>query len=167
MGLWLCASRLFGSMRKSVLFQSNSEDAHPMLVMQSKSLLMLCAFVLSYVSTFVAFLIAILQRYSTFSDSFCVSVHTANWNTVTAYIVWSPLLNMCVLGRSSSLLTVSWASSLGFETLVLGVTCWNAVDRPREANTPLLRTLQKDGIIFFAVGLDVTFNSWFLTSYRS
>jgi hypothetical protein len=58
---------------------------------------------------------------------------------------------MCVLERSSPLLTVSWAVPLTFELLVLAMTCWNAVDRPREAAMPLPRVLRKDGIIFFIV----------------
>jgi hypothetical protein len=70
---------------------------------------------------------------------------------VADYIVWNPLLSMCVLERSSPLLTVSWAVPLAFELLVLAMTCWNAVDRPREADMPLPRVLRKDGIIFFIV----------------
>jgi hypothetical protein len=58
---------------------------------------------------------------------------------------------MCVLERSSPLLTVSWAVPLAFELLVLAMTCWNAVDRPRDADMPLPRVLRKDGIIFFIV----------------
>jgi hypothetical protein len=70
---------------------------------------------------------------------------------IVEYISWSPVLNMCVLTRSSPYLTVSWATPLAFELLVLAMTCWNAVDRPRVADLPLRRVLQKDGINFFLV----------------
>jgi hypothetical protein len=37
-----------------------------------------------------------------------------------------------------------------FEITVLGSTCWNAIDRPRNSSQPLARTLRHDGILLFA-----------------
>jgi hypothetical protein len=45
-----------------------------------------------------------------------------------------------------------WAAPLVFELLVLGATCWNAIDRPRSGDMPLRHVLHRDGITFFLVG---------------
>lgn len=41
-----------------------------------------------------------------------------------------------------------------FEAFVLVAVCWNAFDRPRDAQLPIRRALHRDGIIFFAVRMN-------------
>jgi len=36
-----------------------------------------------------------------------------------------------------------------FRDLVLIATCWNALDRPTDCNFALIKSLQRDGIVFF------------------
>jgi len=62
---------------------------------------------------------------------------------------YSTLVKMCVPTTVSPLLIVVWSSPLVFELLVLGATCWNAIDRPTNGALPLTKALQRDGIQFF------------------
>jgi hypothetical protein len=110
---------------------------------------MLATYVLTYAVCIATYLVDVLKGYRM---SISARADMCSRGTfIVDYVVWSPVLNMCVLTRSSAYLTVSWATPLAFELLVLAMTCWNAVDRPRQADLPLRRVLQKDGINFFLV----------------
>jgi len=79
---------------------------------------------------------------------------------------------MCVTTASTPLLIGVWASPVSgshllaltdiidvgrlkmiFEVLVLIATCWNALDRPTDGNMALIKSLQRDGIVFFLVSV--------------
>jgi hypothetical protein len=58
---------------------------------------------------------------------------------------------MCVNTITTPLLLCTWAAAMVFEATIFAATCINAFDRPRDANTPLLRMLRRDGILYFAL----------------
>lgn len=87
-------------------------------------------------------------------------------------MVWSPIVGMCIPSVATPYLLGVWGCSVGkvlslqalylnhllqlfIEIVVIGTTCWNAVDRPRIASQPLLQALRRDGLFFFGQALIV------------
>jgi len=66
-------------------------------------------------------------------------------------IRYSSLVHMCSSTTQTRALIVVWASPMLFEALVLVLTLWNSVDRPRHEQTTLTRVLLNDGIAFFFI----------------
>jgi hypothetical protein len=66
-------------------------------------------------------------------------------------MVWSPLLNMCIVTRVDPLLIVTSATTIAFELSMLVLVCLNALDRPRVEAVPLRHVLVGDGVVFFLV----------------
>jgi hypothetical protein len=59
---------------------------------------------------------------------------------------------MCVVtAKPKQILLAASATPLAFEVLAAATTLWNAMDRPRQSNTPLQRELAKDGFKYFLV----------------
>jgi hypothetical protein len=71
--------------------------------------------------------------------------------TRSAHISVNALLNMCIVDQAHVLIILAWSSPIMFELFVLGATCWNAIDRPRQSNQGLASALRKDGLVFFLV----------------
>jgi hypothetical protein len=76
---------------------------------------------------------------------------SASADARTAGIVYNPIVGMCVNTITTPLLLCTWTAAMVFEVTIFGATCVNAIDRPRDANTPLLRMLRRDGIAYFAL----------------
>jgi hypothetical protein len=66
-------------------------------------------------------------------------------------VVWTPLLNMCTITKTSGIAVIAWAAPMAFEILVLGAVLWNALDKPRTTKMTLTRTLRRDGFMYFAL----------------
>jgi hypothetical protein len=78
-------------------------------------------------------------------------------NMLKSQVTYDSSLRMCIVSRSESTpLIVSASLPLAFELLAMGLTCWNVIDRPRDASTPLNRALAKDGFLFFLVSSILT-----------
>lgn len=69
--------------------------------------------------------------------------------SVLSSISWSPIAKMCIVTRSTHLLVAVWASPMLFEALTLLLTAFNALDRPRAASEPIVKSLRSDGIGYF------------------
>jgi hypothetical protein len=65
--------------------------------------------------------------------------------------MYNPLVGMCVNTTTTPLLSGVWAAAMVFEVVIFVATCLNAIDRPRDANTPLVKMLRRDGIMYFAL----------------
>ncbi|KZT72144.1 hypothetical protein DAEQUDRAFT_763260 [Daedalea quercina L-15889] len=64
-------------------------------------------------------------------------------------VTWSSVAGMCITSQSSHVIVAVWASPMLFELFVLISTALNAIDRPTSAQTPLVRALCSDGILYF------------------
>jgi hypothetical protein len=116
--------------------------------LQRVLLLMTASYVVSYaasLATFVAWLSTQIcerpSRWLSLSGSL----------TCPANVVQNPLLNMCIIGQTHVLIMLAWTTPIFFELMVLGVTWWNAIDRPRQLDQGLAVTLRRDGMHFFIV----------------
>jgi hypothetical protein len=108
---------------------------------------MIGGFIIAYTTTVATFLVALADIFSAAG----LSRSSASTDYCTAAFTWDPVLSMCVARDTSAWFIPASAAPLVFELLVLGATCWNAVDRPRSAHMGLGRALQRDGIAFFVV----------------
>ncbi|KAI5115002.1 hypothetical protein M0805_005178 [Coniferiporia weirii] len=68
-------------------------------------------------------------------------------------VAYNAQLHMCIATTETKILPAVWASPMLFEILVLIFVCWNAFDRPRSSDTPLTRSLARDGMGFFSVSI--------------
>ncbi|KAI5115927.1 hypothetical protein M0805_009863 [Coniferiporia weirii] len=89
---------------------------------------------------------------SGFLVSFCATfgLMVAVTAKVSPGVAYNPQAHMCTLTTETKILPAVWASPMLFEILVLIFVCWNAFDRPRSRDTPLTRSLARDGMGFFA-----------------
>jgi hypothetical protein len=73
-----------------------------------------------------------------------------------ANVAWIPFgLNTCAPLRISPFYIIAWAVPLTYEMLLLVALVWNAMDRPRQENVSLARSLRRDGIMFMLVRADL------------
>ncbi|KAI0256436.1 hypothetical protein BJV78DRAFT_466837 [Lactifluus subvellereus] len=64
-------------------------------------------------------------------------------------IIYSPFAEQCFLAKTTPTLTAIWAAPLGWEFSVIILTAYNALSRPRRSESPLVRILHRDGMLFF------------------
>ncbi|EPQ54345.1 hypothetical protein GLOTRDRAFT_111644 [Gloeophyllum trabeum ATCC 11539] len=76
--------------------------------------------------------------------------------TMTAMVVrllpvlyFDELIDMCALGTKINVLWL-WLPGIIFEVMVFTTVCWNAIDRPTSAHTPVMKALYRDGFGYFA-----------------
>ncbi|KZT34939.1 hypothetical protein SISSUDRAFT_1052115 [Sistotremastrum suecicum HHB10207 ss-3] len=77
----------------------------------------------------------------------CVSIFAIS--KFTPDVTFDRDLNTCVPSNHIRLVSSAWGIPLIFDAAVMIMTCWNALDRPRQITTRLTMTLTKDGIIYF------------------
>lgn len=65
------------------------------------------------------------------------------------YIQWSELGQLCSMTKSSLAYTGVWAAPMGFELVIIALTGYNALSRPRDSRKTLTLTLRRDGILYF------------------
>jgi hypothetical protein len=88
----------------------------------------------------------------TFALAYGGSLATSILDSLTSSAEYDTTLRMCIItSREPALPIIATALPLAFEILAMGLTWWNAIDRPRVASTPLSRALAKDGFHFFLV----------------
>ncbi|KZS89535.1 hypothetical protein SISNIDRAFT_489217 [Sistotremastrum niveocremeum HHB9708] len=64
-------------------------------------------------------------------------------------VVFDRDFDTCVPTSRIQLVAPAWGIPLIFDITVLVMTCWNALDRPRQLSTRLTTSLSKDGIFYF------------------
>jgi len=59
-------------------------------------------------------------------------------------------LHICII-TSRSDFALLWAPGIFFEVMVFATACWNALERPRDRNSPFVRAMYRDGLAYFLV----------------
>jgi hypothetical protein len=86
---------------------------------------------------------------------FLISISaTAALMATTLVHLWDGLsynvfAKMCITETTTPFLAGVWACPMLFEVVVLISTIWNAIDRPTHGSIPLMRSLRRDGIVYF------------------
>ncbi|KZS88979.1 hypothetical protein SISNIDRAFT_469686 [Sistotremastrum niveocremeum HHB9708] len=62
---------------------------------------------------------------------------------------WNAEFGLCVATSHTQLLALAWGIPLLFDVSVFFMTCWNALDRPREMHTAVTKALYQDGLFYF------------------
>lgn len=115
---------------------------------QMAVILLTTGFAVSVTATLICFaktLIVVLR-----ASPLYVPFPTSLTDCDTATFIWEPFVNICAPQKTSRMLMAGWGCAMAYELLVLCATCWNAFDRPRTAQQPILRTLAQDGIYYFS-----------------
>jgi len=69
----------------------------------------------------------------------------------TKTIIAEPTFGVCMADIKLDQWWLVWIPSMVFHTVVFGLLVWKAVSTPREAQTPMLMLLIRDGVIYFGV----------------
>jgi hypothetical protein len=68
-------------------------------------------------------------------------------------IRWHPILDLCVFAKLERLVIVAFVGPVVFKVIMVGALLWNVIDRPRQANSPVMQSLRTDGIYFYVVSV--------------
>jgi len=59
-------------------------------------------------------------------------------------------LHLCIISNRADF-ALLWAPGIFFEVMVFATACWNAVERPRDRNSPFVKAMYRDGLAYFLV----------------
>jgi len=69
------------------------------------------------------------------------------------HLSYSIDLSTCTVDVKPDLNMVAYAAPLLFDVFLFILTCWNALDRPRHMQTPVVKQLYLDGAVYFIITL--------------
>jgi len=81
--------------------------------------------------------------------SFVMVAFTAS--EIWSNAVYDPALRSCAIETTPPSLKVVWAIMVAFDLFVFLMVLFNALSRPRDVNTHLIKILIHDGVLFFVV----------------